>query len=239
VATLVFTPDRLAVIKAGPAVRRSYVDRALARLLPARATVPATYAEALAQRNAALRRAAAGAAGLDAVAPWTERLARSGGLVTARALTIAALTPGFAERAGSWGCRRKPGLRPSPATVESLEARLTAMWSAASRGRASPRRVRHRGRARPAGARLAGRTARRRAKLLLAEADILTDRRAVPPLLLLDDVLSELDGDRRAALVGRLRSRGQTLVTAAARGALPGDPDQLLTVSLGRVDDAR
>src|SRR5207247_424946 len=40
-ATLVFTPDRLAVIKGGPAVRRAYVDRALGRLSSARAALPA------------------------------------------------------------------------------------------------------------------------------------------------------------------------------------------------------
>ena len=74
--------------------------------------------------------------------------------------------------------------------------------------------------------------------LLLAEAGLLAESRRVPPLLLLDDVLSELDGDRRSALVGRLRERGQVLVTAAARGALPGDADQVLEVSPGRVRDA-
>ena len=66
--------------------------------------------------------------------------------------------------------------------------------------------------------------------LLLAEAELLADRRGVPPLLLLDDVLSELDGDRRAALVSRIRRGSQVLVTAAATGALPGQPDQLLEV---------
>ena len=71
--------------------------------------------------------------------------------------------------------------------------------------------------------------------LLLAEAELLGARRGVPPLLLLDDVLSELDGDRRAALVQRIRHGSQVLVTTAARGALPGDPDQLLEVSPGRV----
>jgi DNA replication and repair protein RecF len=71
--------------------------------------------------------------------------------------------------------------------------------------------------------------------LLLAEAELLAARRSVPPLLLLDDVLSELDGERRAALVQRIRSGSQVLVTTAARGALPGDPDQLLEVSPGRV----
>ncbi len=59
-ATLVFTPDRLAVVKAGPAVRRAYVDRVIGRLFPARASLAGEYAEALAQRNAALRRAVVG-----------------------------------------------------------------------------------------------------------------------------------------------------------------------------------
>ena len=57
--------------------------------------------------------------------------------------------------------------------------------------------------------------------LLLAEAELLAERSGVPPLLLLDDVLSELDGDRRGALVDRIRGGSQVLVTAAATGALP------------------
>ena len=60
--------------------------------------------------------------------------------------------------------------------------------------------------------------------LLLAEAELLAERHGVPPLLLLDDVLSELDGDRRAALLERIRGGSQVLVTAAATGALPGEP---------------
>ena len=45
--------------------------------------------------------------------------------------------------------------------------------------------------------------------LLLAEAELLAERHGVPPLLLLDDVLSELDGERRAALVDRIRGGSQ------------------------------
>ncbi|MGA8487406.1 MAG: AAA family ATPase, partial [Gaiella sp.] len=44
---LAFTPDRLAVVKGGPATRRAYFDRVLARTLPARADVPTAYAAAL------------------------------------------------------------------------------------------------------------------------------------------------------------------------------------------------
>ena len=78
VATLVFTPDRLVVVKGGPAARRAYFDRSLGRLFPARAGVPAEYGAAVAQRNAALRRVAIGASSRDAVSPWTERVAELG-----------------------------------------------------------------------------------------------------------------------------------------------------------------
>ena len=53
VATLVFTPDRLAVVKGGPATRRAYFDRVLGRLFPSRAALPSTYLAAVGQRNAA------------------------------------------------------------------------------------------------------------------------------------------------------------------------------------------
>src|SRR5439155_3301030 len=68
IETLVFTPDRLAIVKGGPAARRAYFDRVLARLQPARASVATDYAAAIAQRNAALRRAAAGVASREAIA---------------------------------------------------------------------------------------------------------------------------------------------------------------------------
>jgi DNA replication and repair protein RecF len=58
--------------------------------------------------------------------------------------------------------------------------------------------------------------------LLLAERDVLADERGAPPLLLLDDVMSELDGGRRGLLAERLGSRGQALVTTTDLGHVPG-----------------
>src|SRR5207244_11623442 len=66
VSTLVFTPDRLGVVKGPPAARRAYFDRVLGRFAPARAALPTEYGVAVAQRNAALRRVAAGVSGRDA-----------------------------------------------------------------------------------------------------------------------------------------------------------------------------
>src|SRR5213592_4478870 len=126
VATLVFTPDRLAVVKGGPAVRRAYFDRALGRLAPARAQLSTEYAAAVAQRNASLRRTAGGYSSRDALAPWTDQVATLGReLVVARGEVIAALAPGFAERADELGL---PAVRMTyegdPPSVESLEARI-------------------------------------------------------------------------------------------------------------------
>ena len=66
--------------------------------------------------------------------------------------------------------------------------------------------------------------------LLLGEAELLEERRGVRPLLLLDDVLSELDPERRRILADRLRAGGQALVTSASANALPGEPAQTVTV---------
>ncbi len=54
--------------------------------------------------------------------------------------------------------------------------------------------------------------------LLLAEAELITARRGVPPLLLLDDVLSELDPERRRILAARVAGAGQALDHRDRRG---------------------
>jgi DNA replication and repair protein RecF len=237
VSTLVFTPDRLVVVKGGPAARRAYFDRALGRLFPARAGVPAEYGAAVAQRNAALRRVAIGASSRDAVSPWTERVAELGAaLVATRRETIVLLAPLFAERADELGL---PGgelrYEAEPPTGEALEARLDDDLDRGSTGlgphlddveiRADDRDLR----------RFGSQGEQRLAvlSLLLAEAALLAERSPAPPLLLLDDVLSELDEGRRAALAERLAGTGQTLITATAASALPAEPAQLVEVTPG------
>jgi DNA replication and repair protein RecF len=239
VATLVFTPDRLAVVKGGPAVRRAYFDRALGRLLPSRASLPAEYAGAVGQRNAALRRVAAGLSSDDALSPWTARVAELGrALVEARRETIALLTPAFAAQAEAFGLPSAVVLYDAePPTVEALSARLardvergtTSLGPhldeiAVVSGSRDLRSFGSQGEQRLAVL-----------SLVLAEAELIEDRRASPPLLLLDDVLSELDTDRRRTLAARIGDRGQTLLTSTSATALPSDPSQLLEVSPGTV----
>jgi DNA replication and repair protein RecF len=125
--TLVFTPDRLAVVKGGPAVRRAYIDRSLGRLLPTRASTAGRYGAALSHRNAALRRIAAGASERDALAPWTEQVAQLGAeLVAAREAALALLDPLFAERAGELGLDDATlAYEGAAPTVEALETRIS------------------------------------------------------------------------------------------------------------------
>jgi DNA replication and repair protein RecF len=74
--------------------------------------------------------------------------------------------------------------------------------------------------------------------LVVAEADLVAAERHTPPLLLLDDVFSELDAGRRLALVGELPAGAQTLVTMTDRGAYPVDgPEPALEVVVRRDGD--
>ena len=240
-AALVFTPDRLGVVKGAPAARRAYFDRALARLAPARASLPGDYGGAIAQRNAALRRIAVGASTREALAPWTDQVARLGAeLVAARTETLALLGPSFETRAGELGLAgaelRYDGVAP---TTDELEARLDRDLDRGVTGigphlhdvvvYASGRDLRSFG--------SQGEQRLAVLALLLAEAELLADRRGYPPLLLLDDVLSELDPARRRILAARVAGVGQTLITATDAAMLPAEPDQLLEVTPGEVHD--
>jgi DNA replication and repair protein RecF len=237
--TLVFTPDRLAVVKGGPAVRRAYFDRTLARVFPSRAAVATDYAAALAQRNAALRRLAAGYSSPDALGPWNERVAELGAALTEeRHRLIELLSPAFREvalelRLGTGGLEYEG----EPPTREDLERRLEQDLVRGSTGlgphlhdvavTADGRELRSYG--------SQGEQRLAVLSLLLAEADLLADRGEPAPLLLLDDVLSELDPERRTSLAGRLRRIGaQSLLTSTTADALPVEPDELVDVAPGR-----
>ena len=234
VATLVFTPDRLTVVKGGPAARRAYFDRVLGRLAPARAGVPQEYLATLAQRNAALRRVQLGLADRDAIGPWTERIAALGAaLVTERRTTLASLAPGFALHAAELGLAdARLGYDAEPPTVAQLEARLGRDIDRGATGlgphlddvlvASGDRDLRQFG--------SQGEQRLAVLSLLLAEAELLP----TPPLLLLDDVLSELDLGRREVLAARVAGMGQTVITATHRSALPLDPTQLVEVEPGQ-----
>jgi DNA replication and repair protein RecF len=71
--------------------------------------------------------------------------------------------------------------------------------------------------------------------LKLAEVEYLRQALGEHPVLLLDDVLSELDGRRQAALLALLDERVQTFLTSTHAEALPFAPGQVLQVADGRL----
>ena len=232
-STLVFTPDRLAVVKGGPAARRAYFDRVLARLFPARAAMPQDYLAALAQRNAALRRVQLGLSERTALEVWTARVAALGAmLVVQRRTTLERLAPAFAARSAELGLAdARLDYQGEEPTAELLEARLARDIERGTTGlgphlddvlvASGGRDLRQFG--------SQGEQRLAVLSLLLAEAELLP----APPLLLLDDVLSELDHGRREVLARRVAGMGQTVITATHRSALPIEPAQVVEVEYG------
>jgi DNA replication and repair protein RecF len=175
----------------------------------------------------------------EALVPWTRKVAELGeSLVRARLDAIALIAPAFAESAGELGLAsatlRYEGEAP---TEEELEARIDLDLERGTTG-SGPHLHDLRVEAGDRDLRSFGSQGEQRMAVLalvLAEADALRTRLDVSPLVLLDDVLSELDGDRRRALARMLESSAQTVVTATAAAALPVEPTQALSVAPGQV----
>ena len=234
----VFLPDRLSLVKGPPADRRAHVDGLLAALWPARAEARRRYGRALAQRNALLGRIRAGIATEDSLEAWELELAASGiELMEARRDAVELLAPEFASATSDLGLPAEGSLRYRPrsdaSTREGLAAELAERRSAdVERGYSQhgphldELEIAVGGRA----IRRYGSQGEQRAallSLLFAERRALLEARRNPPLLLLDDVMSELDPDRRELLSARLaEGPGQTLITATEAAHLPATAER-------------
>ena len=230
----VFLPDRLELVKGPPALRRSHLDQVVGALWPARAATRRQYSQVLAQRNALLARVRAGGS-RSALAAWDLELARHGiALRDDRAAALDLLRPRFAEAAEELGLVGVAELRYRPRTraetAEALAAELAERLDAdLERGFTThgPHRddvglLRDGRELRAYGSQ--GEQRLGLLALLLAERAVLEIERGEPPLLLLDDVMSELDFGRRERLVERLRV-GQALVTTTDIAHVPGADD--------------
>jgi DNA replication and repair protein RecF len=226
----VFSPDRLTLIKGPPAERRAHLDRYIAVRWPARGELRQRYGQVLAQRNALLGRLAAGHPGGD-LDVWDAALAEAAeALVTARAEAVAELAPPFAASADELGLAGGGAIEYAPRAAGSageIRAGLAARRDADLRlGRASwgPHLDELKIAAADRSLRRYGSQGQQRTALLallFAEREALLTAHRVVPLLLLDDVMSELDPERRDRLVERLANGGQALITAAAEESVP------------------
>jgi DNA replication and repair protein RecF len=171
--------------------------------------------------------------------PWTDAVAELGdALVRARVDAIEFLSPAFAENAGELGLAAATLTYEGEApTADELAARIDLDLERGVTG-AGPHLHDVRIEAGDRDLRTFGSQGEQRMAVLalvLAEADSLRERLDVAPLVLLDDVLSELDGDRRRSLARMLQLGSQTVVTATAAAALPVEPAQSLSITPGEV----
>jgi DNA replication and repair protein RecF len=243
----VFHPDRLQLVKGSPAHRRAHLDRLCGAIWPARGDLRNRFGRTLAQRNALVQRIRGGLGGVDSLPSWDERLATEAEpLMEARADAVGTLATSFAEIAAALGLagaaifyrpRAEPGR-------EQIAAEL-ARRRAGDLGRAytsyGPQldEVELRLGERPL--RRFGSQGQQRLALLallFAERAALIEVGRAAPLMLLDDVMSELDPAHRELLVSLLGSEGQAVITATEAAHVPSGKASFIEVEAGTVTAA-
>ncbi|MDF1562509.1 MAG: DNA replication/repair protein RecF [Deltaproteobacteria bacterium] len=254
---IAFTPDDLAVAKGGPAERRQWLDRAVFARRPSHLEAIRRYRRAVASRNRLLRDAKPGLE--HALASFDPVVAQAGAeVIQGRRQVTDELTLPMVriletivgtkvEAAMVYRSTAEEGQEPSRAAAE-LEGRL---MEALRRHRAEDRARRrtcvgphvdeielslH---GRPL--RTYGSQGQQRSVVLalkIAEIENLQERAGVTPLLLLDDISSELDPERNAHLLDYLqRFPGQALLTTTDLSHL--SPARLSGARIFQVEEGR
>jgi DNA replication and repair protein RecF len=245
----VFEPDRLELLKGPPGLRRAHLDQVVAAIWPLRASVRREYSRVLAQRNALLARIRAGRGSQATLSTWDRELAQKAvALAADRAAAVALLAEPFAKHAALLGLSGEATLEYRPRSraqdedgfIAELEERRASDLERGFSGHGPHRdelALLRDGRE----LRLYGSQGEQRLallSLLLAERAVLARERARTPLMLLDDVMSELDLERRRLLAEELSSGGQSVIATTDLAHVPGAGEASVTrlrVSPGRI----
>lgn len=229
---VVFAPEEMLLIAGPPALRRAALDRVAASRFPGYAAALSTYGRALAQRNGLLRAIREEQADRADLRHWDGPFLDAGGEVVAARLRLldelaAPLAAAHSEIAPDEAARASLRLRyetNAPAADGEAPRDALARRLAETREKEAWHGITLVGPHRDDlsfafdGRDLAGFASRgqQRTAILafkLAELDLLTALDGRPPLLLLDDVFSELDPERRSHLVRRIAGLPQAFVT--------------------------
>ncbi|NUQ19277.1 MAG: DNA replication/repair protein RecF [Sphingomonas sp.] len=215
--------DRLFTGSAGE--RRRFLDRLVLALEPAHAHHSTRYDAAMRARNKLLTDERWDETWLGSLeAAMAEHGAA---LAEARARTVAALEQRLANAPDDEFARASIGLEGWEASdLAALLGASRQRDAAAGRATEGPHRqdlaVAHRAKQMPAASSSTGEQKALLLGLVLAHAELVTDRRGEPPILLLDEVAAHLDPKRRAALFARLEARGQVWMTATEESLFDG-----------------
>ncbi len=242
----VFAPDDLALIKAGPQGRREYLDDLLVALHPRHDVLRSDLDRILRQRNALLKQAGGNprppADIVTTLDVWDRKLDETGtALAKARAGLVDTLGPAVA------GVYQRLALLAADVVLTYQRSWVGALGDALLAARTDDLRrgVTTVGPQRDdLSVMLAGMPSRTHASqgeqrslalsLRLAGHQAVTEELGSPPVLLLDDVFSELDGERSTALLESLPA-GQALVTTAGRLPDPAHPALVVRVEGGKI----
>jgi DNA replication and repair protein RecF len=242
----IFTPDDLVLVKGGPGERRRFLDDAMVQLRPRDDALRVELERVLRQRNTLLKQAAGRLTDEVGVTldVWDQKLTEVGEAIGARRVEIAtAVAPLVTEAYGRLAGSPVPvgvSHRPSWAGAAGLAEAI-----AAARDDDVKRRVStvgpHRDDVDLVLADLPARTQASQGEqrslalaLRLGVHHLVAERVGVPPVLLLDDVFSELDAGHSRALI-ELLPEGQAVLTTA--GELPAgiDPERRLSLAGGKI----
>jgi DNA replication and repair protein RecF len=236
--SVVFSPSDVELSSGPPAGRRTYLDYTAAQVSPGFLADLKDYRQALKQRNSLLRAAVVGGTFDGAqLEVWDEAFARKGAAVVEGRIEILGVIAERAREIFSEVLGREDGLelgyRCSYDSGAGSEDTLRAALLAA---RESERR-RGYTLAGPhyddVAMRIGGEDVRRYASqgrrrllavvLKLAQADVIMARRGERPVVLLDDIFSELDPDVVSGVRNMLSDRYQSFITSPRRDDFPGD----------------
>lgn len=240
-----FWPDDLGLVKGAPELRRRFLNQMLVQVEPGYARALAGLRRVLEQRNSLLKRIWSGEGGEDVLETWNRELVKVGEeVVDARSRAVLELQPLAARSHAQIASGERLEIRYEGPPENLAEAVNKSLGEDLRRGTTSvgPHRddlaILLDGQdARAYGSQGQQRTAV--VSLKLAEAALIEHRTGERPVLLLDDVLSELDGERREALLQEVGARGQVVITSVEAGPFP--PDLIAravvwTVSEGRIE---
>jgi DNA replication and repair protein RecF len=252
---VLFAPDDLYLVKGDPARRRELFDETMEELGPLPANTVQQYRHVLRQRNALLRRWEEQGPNLaPALEPWNEALVAAGAAMTVERLEMlkgigAQASESYKaisgeekelelEYAGTFECAGGS----EPEVAESMRAALERCASAEKKARTTvvgPHRD-------DVEIRLGGRKARFAASqgeqrtiafcLRVAQKMYLRERTGKMPVLLLDDVLSELDEARRGKVLELVGAQSQAIITTTdLPSSMEDRPERVFVVEEGKV----
>ena len=214
-----FVPADLQLVSGGPSLRRAFLNEALAQLSPAYYRELARYQKIVQQKSALLRGAIA--PDRDLLLAYNDELARpAAALIAARRAFVDELAAATAAIYARWrGTRERLGVTYAPNPEGDVGEALAAALESEVRRRTTlvgPHRDDLRLLVDGAPLAAFGSQGQHRTAVLalkVAEYDVMRARTGDAPILLLDDVLSELDAERAAGFLSAVEGFEQAFVT--------------------------